>query len=72
MGIKAKTIQDTNNTDGRMGNYDLEEVGDKTWKVLNTQLHLSSMVFYMHLFSKCVHACQVSSVMPDSVRPYRL
>ena len=57
MGIKAKTIQDTSNTDGRMENYDLEVVGDKIWKVLNTQLHLSSMVFYIYLFSKCVHVC---------------
>ena len=55
-GIKAKIIQDTNNTDGRMENYDLEVVGDKIWKVLNT-LHLSSMVFYMYLFLKCVHLC---------------
>ena len=57
VGIKAKTIQDTNNTERRMGNYDVEEVGDKTWKVLNTRLHLSSLVFYTHLFLKCVHAC---------------
>ena len=57
MGIKAKTIQDTSNTDGRMENYDLEVVGDKIWKVLNTQLHLSSMVFYIYLFLKCVHVC---------------
>ena len=45
MGIKAKTIQDTNKTGGRMENYDLEVVGAKIWKVLKTQLHPSSMVF---------------------------
>lgn len=55
MGIKAKTIQDTNNTDGRMENYDLEVVEAKIWKVLKTQLHPSSMVFYVYLFLNCVH-----------------
>ena len=55
VGIKAKTIQDTNKTGGRMENYDLEVVGAKIWKVLKTQLHPSSTVFYVYLFLKCVH-----------------